>query len=33
MALEAHDRVSGSRLQPRYLQELTKPDAAKGAHA
>jgi hypothetical protein len=32
VALAAHDRVSGSRLQPRYLQELTRPDSTKRAH-
>jgi FkbM family methyltransferase len=32
VALAAYDRVSGSRLQPRYVQELTRPEAAKGAH-
>jgi hypothetical protein len=31
-ALAAHDRVTSSRLQPRYLQELTRPDTATGAH-
>jgi hypothetical protein len=32
VALAAYDRISGSRLQPRYVQELTRPEAAKGAH-
>jgi hypothetical protein len=27
VSLAAYDRVSGSRLQPRYLQELVGPDA------
>ena len=31
VALEAYDRMRGSQLQPRYLQELINSDAAKGA--
>ena len=32
VVLETHDRLCGSQLQPRYLQELINPDAGRSAH-